>query len=150
MNKLRRLSGLLVTFAFVLTFVHAAIPHHHHGDIVCFSVRCHNDCVCEHHDDGEHDCTCSFGHCQHHHPLHNEDNCILTMPFIVDLDHHDLSSQLAIDYATHYLANNFTIPNEWVLASPMETSESFYFCCDDALPNSPTRESYALRGPPLS
>ena len=100
MNLIRKISCCLTALAFLLTLVHAAIPHHHHGDIVCFGMTCeqHDDCDCDHDDD---DCA-ALGCHHHHHPLHSEDNCILTMPYITAPDGHDIASHLLLDYTLQY------------------------------------------------
>lgn len=91
MSLSRKISCLLITMAFLLTMVHSIVPHHHHGDIVCFGMTCQHEQDCDH---DHHDCDCATCGCHHgHHPLHSEDNCVLNMPYILIHSHIDLSPE---------------------------------------------------------
>lgn len=91
MSLSRKISCLLITMAFLLTMVHSIVPHHHHGDIVCFGMTCQHE---QYRDHDHHDCDCTTCGCHHgHHPLHSEDNCVLNMPYILTHSHIDLSPE---------------------------------------------------------
>jgi hypothetical protein len=66
----KRLSAILfASLASLMLLVHGIIPHHHHGDVVCFEVmHCHGCDKAEHND------------CQRHHdhePAENNGECCL-------------------------------------------------------------------------
>lgn len=145
-----KISGWLVTFAFLLTFMHAAIPHHHHGDMVCFCLTCeeachHHECDACHSEHGDGDCDCAC----HSHPSHqhDDDNCVLTLPYIIP-DHTDLGAQLDADYSFHYQYFTYVVPIDWALPSPTETAEFAFFTSDEGLPDTPSGNGFLLRGPP--
>lgn len=142
----RKFSGFLITFAFLLMFVHLAVPHHHHGDMICFSLTCQQGCTCHHHhanDDENCNCAC------HSHPSHqhDEDNCVLLMPYIVP-DHTDIGASLNYYYSSHYQNFTFNTPTDVELPVPLGTVKYAFFVPDEGVPDSPCDNCFLLRGPP--
>ena len=45
----RKIYGVCVIFAFLMTFLHFAVPHHHHAQVVCFLKDCPTECFFHHH-----------------------------------------------------------------------------------------------------
>lgn len=142
----RKISGFLITFAFLLMFVHIAVPHHHHGDMICFSVTCQQECTCHHHHaNKDENCNCDC----HSHPSHqhDEDNCVLLMPYIVP-DNTDFGALLNCDYSSHYQYITFNIPTDVDIPVPAETDKLASFVPDEGLPDSSWDNRFLLRGPP--
>lgn len=146
MNLIRKISCCLTALAFLLTLVHAAIPHHHHGDIVCFGMTCeqHDDCDCGHDDD---DCA-ALGCHHHHHPLHSEDNCILTMPYITAPDGHDIASHLLLDYTLQYHLCATPVAEINCQHLSPTTHDNTFYPNDIPIPQKMNRHTWSHRGPP--
>lgn len=79
----------MTVVAVLMLMLHAAVPHHHHGNLICFNPRCVEFCECHHdHEAVEAECGCS-----HHH--HDADECSLFAPYILNDNVRNISQTLA-------------------------------------------------------
>lgn len=78
----------------VLVGMHS-VPHHHHGEVVCFLPVCDDD---GHSDCGE-NCTHQHHHHHHHHPgMPGEGGCLIEASYLFSFEHNELKFKDAGQY----------------------------------------------------
>lgn len=92
MTTKQKFSITFLYVAMLLTLVHAIVPHHHHGNLICFNPKCVQECCHHHHHDGEEPLNCS---CAHHH--HESDECTVFTPYILGDDARDIANKISAD-----------------------------------------------------
>ncbi len=124
--------------AMLLSLTHAVVPHHHHGNLICFSPKCVQECHCHHHHDGDEAKHCS---CAHHH--HETDECTLFAPYILDDGARDISDRISagnlygsdllvailLEYTFSPLENPTPLHSDFAKAPPLPENDAFATIC---------------------
>ena len=108
----RKISIGFLFVAMFLSLAHAALPHHHHGNLICFNPKCLHECECcdGHYHEGVEPTHCT---CNHHH--HDADECTIFAPYVVGEDGRDISIRISLLHNVLSLQNAVFVSS--VLAS---------------------------------
>ena len=107
----QKISGLCVAFALLMLIGSVVFPHHHHGNMLCFSTKCVETC-CHHHD---HEGECN--EIASHHHDHTSDETVLHAPYFL-VEHPKVISETAVDYHLLLVTADFDVPSQLRLSSP--------------------------------
>lgn len=136
----KEFSLVMICFTLLLYLLHAAIPHHHHQEAICFQLHCLEHCDADHHHDGT---------CHHHSP----DECqIFSSLAITENDDKQLDCAA---YTQNDTDNQHNTNTGIILSSDLNLSSILTFsfqyvvqdettwCLSPRLPN-------GLRAPPIA
>ena len=130
----------MICLALLLYMLHAAVPHHHHQEAICFHLHCLEHCDGEHHHDGA---------CHHHSP----DECQIFSSLAVTVNddkQQEISSSIENDTDHQYHVNISIIPSTDFAISPIFTHFFHYVVRDELLWRFLQKIPNGLRAPPVA
>ncbi len=141
----QKISGWFIAVALLVVLSHTALPHHHHGNIVCFNPKCIETCCCHHEHQHDHEQTAPSCQCHHHH--HSSDECVLSAPFLLGSDARDICQKIVSD--KDLFCFDFAEVVSEIILIQLECSENHIFKNDSPpVPTVYALSSRAFRAPP--
>lgn len=141
-------SKISIGFLFVAMFLslaHAVLPHHHHGNLICFNPNCLETCCC--HDAHEHDAH-EAAHCACNHHHHDADECTIFAPYVMGDDGRDISLRISLNNSvlSFFYTALISVPD----MAPQPALTGTIVCDQSAppVPTAPFSTAEVLRGPP--
>ena len=140
----RKISIGFLFVAMFLTLAHAVLPHHHHGNLICFNPNCLHECeCCDDHHDGDEPTQCC---CNHHH--HDADECTIFAPYVLGDDGRDISLRISLDHNVLSLYQAVLNVSSDVVSSPSLTETALDSESAPPLWTDPYVAAETFRGPP--